>query len=184
LKTPTPVLETVKGLFQIGDSMGLGDLDLSALVNCYEQWINKRITSYEAAGEPGRELAAAAEAAPMESPSSDRRRSDRLALNIPLKLSVYQWEREGAFSGQLIEGTLCDLSDNGLLISSAFPLAHDMFVVIHFPQDSDLPPVTGRIIRIETVGATFRYGCMLAGLAPYQRLQLESYISRQAHQSS
>ncbi|QYR24286.1 NAD(P)-dependent oxidoreductase [Paenibacillus sp. sptzw28] len=62
LKTPTPVLETVKGLFQIGDSMGLGDLDLSVLVNCYEQWINKPITGNGPADQTERELAAASEA--------------------------------------------------------------------------------------------------------------------------
>ncbi|MFC5648310.1 NAD(P)-dependent oxidoreductase [Paenibacillus solisilvae] len=45
LKTPTPVLETVKSLFQIADSMGLGALDLSAVAHCYEQWIDKRITN-------------------------------------------------------------------------------------------------------------------------------------------
>ncbi|MFC3251878.1 PilZ domain-containing protein [Paenibacillus sepulcri] len=102
-----------------------------------------------------------------------------MELQIPLKLSVYQWEQEGAFSGQLIEGMLWDLSDSGLQISSSSPLELDMFIVIHFPKDSELPPVTGRIIRIETSGSQFRYGCMLAGLAPYQRLQLEAYIGKQ-----
>nr|WP_256208432.1 PilZ domain-containing protein [Paenibacillus sp. CF384] len=109
----------------------------------------------------------------------NRRRAERLALNVPLKLSVYQWAQEGSFSGQLIDGTLCDISESGLQISSNFPLECDMFVVIHFPQDSELPPVTGRIIRIETNGSRFRYGCLLAGLAPYQRLQLEAYIKKQ-----
>nr|WP_246628251.1 PilZ domain-containing protein [Paenibacillus oenotherae] len=109
---------------------------------------------------------------------SDRRRRQRLQLNIPLQLSVHQWEQEGSFSGQLIDGVLCDLSDNGLQISSPSPLERDMFIHIHFPKDSGLPPVMGRIIRIETIEGTFRYGCLLAGLAPYQRLLLEDYINR------
>lgn len=176
LKTPTPVLETVKSLFQIADSMGLGELDLSALAHCYEEWINKRITNSEAQNT----VAAALESpTDIQSADSDRRRNERLSLHVPLKISVYQWEQEGSFSGQLIDGTLRDLSGNGLQIASAAPLEKDMFIVIHFPQNSDLPPVTGRIIRIEANGSSFHYGCLLAGLAPYQRLQLEAYISKQ-----
>nr|WP_232016619.1 PilZ domain-containing protein [Paenibacillus baekrokdamisoli] len=138
--------------------------------------MNKRITNSGAQDSIPSALDAAADS---KADSSDRRRSGRLSLDVPLKLSVYQWEQEGSFSGQLIEGTLCDLSESGIQISSKSPLEKDMFVVIHFPQDSDLPPVTGRIIRIEASGETFRYGCMLAGLAPYQRLQLEAYINKQ-----
>lgn len=187
LKTPTPILETVKSLYQMGDAMGFGDSDLSALAHSYEQWIQKRITNYSDASDY---IAAAGTAAsPTDlasvnvatdaSKSGDRRRSERLALHIPLKMSVYQWEVEGSFTGQLIDCTLQDLSDSGLQLISDFPLERDMFVVIHFPQDSALPPVTGRIIRIESSGKSFRYGCMLAGLAPYQRLQLEDYINKQ-----
>jgi hypothetical protein len=71
---------------------------------------------------------------------------------------------------------LYDLSENGLQITSSFPLAKDMFIVIHFPQDADLPPITGKIIRIEPKTAEFRYGCMLSGLPPYVRIKLEAYI--------
>ncbi|SFI99729.1 3-hydroxyisobutyrate dehydrogenase [Paenibacillus sp. UNC496MF] len=46
LKTPTPILETVKSLYQIGDAMGFADADLSALAHTYEQWINKPITNH------------------------------------------------------------------------------------------------------------------------------------------
>ncbi|GGD76605.1 NAD(P)-binding domain-containing protein [Paenibacillus nasutitermitis] len=180
LKTPTPILETVKSLFQMGESMGLGDLDLSSVANCYEQWINKRITSHAEDRQGHQEFAASAETAGHNHSESaaDRRRSERVELQIPLKLSIYQWEQEGAFSGQLLEGTLCNLSDSGLQIATVSPLELDMFVVIHFPKDSELPPVTGRIIRIETSVNQFRYGCLLTGLAPYQRLQLESYINK------
>ncbi|NBD27652.1 NAD(P)-binding domain-containing protein [Paenibacillus glycinis] len=183
LKTPTPILETVKSLYQMGDAMGFGDSDLSALAHSYEQWINKRITNYSDAADF---TAAAAEAPASQAGSQassaageERRRSERLQLNIPLKMSVYQWEQEGSFTGQTIDGTLHDISDNGLQITSDAPLERDMFVVIYFPQEAELPPVTGRIIRIEANGSSFRYGCMLAGLAPYQRLQLEAYISKQ-----
>ncbi|REE67251.1 3-hydroxyisobutyrate dehydrogenase-like beta-hydroxyacid dehydrogenase [Paenibacillus taihuensis] len=182
LKTPTPILETVKSLYQMGDAMGLADLDLSSLAHNYEQWINKRITNHSSAEDT---VAAASQMAEeqattaSEDSSQNRRRSERLTLNVPLKLSVYQWEQEGAFSGQLIDSTLCDISDNGLQLSTTTPLELDMFVVIHFPQDSELPPMIGRIIRIETTASRFRYGCLLAGLAPYQRLQLEAYINKQ-----
>nr|WP_281272170.1 PilZ domain-containing protein [Paenibacillus flagellatus] len=106
----------------------------------------------------------------------ERRRSVRVPMNIRLLLSVYQWEQEGAFSGQNIEGTLYDLSDSGLQLTSHFPLAQDMFVVIHFPQEAGLPPITARIIRVFSDGGLFRYGCMLSGLPPYTRIKLEEYI--------
>ncbi|MFC3345801.1 PilZ domain-containing protein [Paenibacillus abyssi] len=97
-------------------------------------------------------------------------------MEIPLMLSVYQWEQAGSFSGQTIEGKLLDLSDSGLQISSSIRLEKDMFVVIHFLQEAGLPPITARIIRIEQQDDIFHYGCMLTGLSPYQRLQLEQYI--------
>nr|WP_269453477.1 PilZ domain-containing protein [Paenibacillus swuensis] len=109
----------------------------------------------------------------------ERRRSSRLQLNIQLQISVYQWEQEGAFKGQTIEGTLVDLSNSGLQILSSFPLAEDMFIVIHFPKEADLPPVTGKIIRADHQEDQFRYGCMLTGLPPHTRLKLEYYIERQ-----
>jgi len=107
---------------------------------------------------------------------SDRRRDPRVPLNIGLKLSVYQWLQEGNFHGQTIDGTLVNLSESGLLIASEFPLALDMFVVIHFPEDSGLPPLTSRVIRIEAKDDTFHYGCMLSGVPLYTRKQLERYI--------
>nr|WP_246183534.1 PilZ domain-containing protein [Paenibacillus methanolicus] len=147
-------------------------------MNCYEEWTNKRFSGPGASSEepiaPPSPVAAE-----VVSDNSDRRKSERLSLHVPLKLSVYQWEQEGSFSGHFIDGVLVDLSDRGVQIASSRPLERDMFIVIHFPQDSQLPPVTGRIIRIEPSGAEFRYGCLLAGLAPYQRLQLEDYISKQ-----
>ncbi|MED4603079.1 PilZ domain-containing protein [Paenibacillus validus] len=108
--------------------------------------------------------------------AAERRRNARVRLNIKLHLSVYQWEQEGSFSGQLIEGTLVDLSESGIRILSSFPLARDMFIVIHFPQEADLPPVTARIIRIDQDQDQFLYGCMLSGLPPYVRLKIEEYI--------
>ena len=107
---------------------------------------------------------------------SERRKSVRIPMRIKLQLSIYQWQQEGAFSGQHIEGEIYDLSENGLQIASTFPLAQDMFVVIHFPPDANLPPITGKIIRIETHVHEFRYGCLLSGLQPYTRIQLEKYI--------
>nr|WP_275984201.1 PilZ domain-containing protein [Paenibacillus hamazuiensis] len=99
-------------------------------------------------------------------------------MNVKLLLSVYEWEQEGSFSGQQIEGMLYDLSESGLQIVSDFPLTKDMFVVIHFPQEAELPPIIGRIIRITPDGTNFRYGCMLSGLPLYVRLKLEEYIKR------
>ncbi|MBB3112937.1 3-hydroxyisobutyrate dehydrogenase-like beta-hydroxyacid dehydrogenase [Paenibacillus phyllosphaerae] len=179
LRTPTPVLEAVKSVFQVGESMGLGDLDMAALVNCYEEWTHKRFSDYTPQASEAAIAAVEPAVSDSEDDKSDRRKSERLSLHIPLKLSVYQWEQEGSFSGQLIDGVLLDISGHGVQISSDQPLETDMFIVIHFPQASQLPPVTGRIIRIETNGTQFRYGCLLAGLAPYQRLQLEEYIKRQ-----
>ncbi|MCR8632501.1 PilZ domain-containing protein [Paenibacillus sp. N5-1-1-5] len=108
---------------------------------------------------------------------AERRRNTRVHLDIPLHLSVHQWEQEGSFTGQTIEGSLYDLSESGIQIVSSFPLAQDMFIVIHFPQEAELPPITARVIRIENDNEKFRYGCMLSGLAPYVRLKIEEYLA-------
>ncbi|WP_397309268.1 PilZ domain-containing protein [Paenibacillus darwinianus] len=115
--------------------------------------------------------------------AGERRRSARLALSIPLMMSIYQWQQEGAFSGQSVQGYLCDLSDNGLQVASEFPLGLDMFVVLHFEEQSALPPMIARIIRIEAHGDAFHYGCMLSALPPYQRIQLEEYIENKLRQA-
>jgi 3-hydroxyisobutyrate dehydrogenase-like beta-hydroxyacid dehydrogenase len=164
----TPMLEAAKSLFQIGQSAGYGDFDLSALAQIYEEWIGARITDRTPPA------AAAAEAAV----PSDRRKSERVPLGIPVMVSVYQWLQEGSFSGQSVEGVLNDVSEEGLQIASSFPLENDMFVVIHMPPDAGLPPMTGRIIRIEKKQSLFHYGCLLSALPLYQKLQLQEYIAR------
>ncbi|CAG7646935.1 NAD(P)-binding domain-containing protein [Paenibacillus allorhizosphaerae] len=161
-RMPAPMLRAAAGLFQMGYSKGLGDEDLSSVVKCYEDWIHAEISGRLSGGQA--------------SENGERRKSARIRMNIRLHLSVYQWEQEGAFSGQLIDGTLEDLSDSGIRILSETPLARDMFIVIHFPQEADLPPVTARIIRIDQEENQFRYGCMLSGLSPHVRLKLEQYI--------
>lgn len=234
LRVPTPVLSGVKELFQIGEARGLGELDLTAILQCYEEWAGITVggglqvggtagagasrveasapgapatgstaagskspavagTTFGGAGAAGsssfgtaaasaatRAFSTSAQGAATSRPSvpkpDDRRRAPRVALNIPLHISVYQWEQEGSFSGQQIEATLYDLSEGGLQVRSPFPLAADMFVVIHFPQEADLPPITGRIIRVVADGDAFRYGCMLSGLPPFVRIQLEDYL--------
>lgn len=162
---PAPMLHSASTVFQMGLAQGFGEDDLSAVVKCYEQWM-------------GREIAKRTVPAAKETVLSgrERRRADRVQMDIKLQLSVYQWEQEGSFTGQNIEGVLRDLSESGLQIASRFPLAQDMFIVIHFPKEADLPPITARIIRIETHGDEFRYGCMLSGLPPYVRIKLEQYI--------
>lgn len=163
---PAPLLHGAATVFQMGLAKGYGDDDLSAVVQCYEEWMGRKVEKHTGFAHTTDPL-----------PSGrDRRRAERVHLDIKLLLSVYQWEQEGAFTGQNIEGTLRDLSESGLQISSKFPLAQDMFVVIHFPQEADLPPITGRIIRIETHPDEFRYGCMLSGVPPYVRIKLEQYI--------
>jgi 3-hydroxyisobutyrate dehydrogenase-like beta-hydroxyacid dehydrogenase len=159
---PSPMLHAATSVFQMGLSKGLGDQDLSSVIQCYEDWMQLQITK----------------TADSALSSSERRRASRISLGIKLHLSVYQWEQEGSFSGQNIEGTLHDLSESGLQISSPAPLAQDMFIVIHFPQEASLPPITGKIIRIEAKEGEFRYGCMLSGLPPYTRIKLEDYIRR------
>lgn len=171
LQLTTPMLGMAKNVFEMGLSKGLGDQDLCSIVQVYEEWMGTTIKQNDA---PPAEAILQA-----EKPFIERRKSVRLPMDIPLLLSVYQWEQEGAFSGQNIEGTLFDLSDSGLQIASKFPLAQDMFVVIHFPQEADLPPITGRIIRIYAAEDMFRYGCLLSGLPPSTRIKLEEYIHSQ-----
>lgn len=170
MQLTAPLLGLAKNVFEMGLSKGLGEQDLSAVVQCYEEWMDKKIEVCKREEGPSEELL------PKLQLNIERRRSVRVPMNIRLLLSVYQWEHEGAFSGQNIEGTLYDLSDSGLQLTSAFPLAQDMFVVIHFPQEAGLPPITARIIRVISDGSEFRYGCMLSGLPPYTRIKLEEYI--------
>lgn len=166
---PTPMLQSATSLFQMGLSKGLGEEDLSSVIQCYEDWMGQQVVRHS---EPV--VAAEKPASPLS--GRERRRNTRVKLDISLKLSIYQWEQEGSFSGQNIDGTLFDLSESGLQITSAAPLAPDMFIVIHFPQEAELPPITARVIRIEPDGRNFRYGCMLSALPPYVRIKLEQYI--------
>lgn len=106
----------------------------------------------------------------------NKRRFERVSLGIPLTLDVHQWRGEGAFQGQSHQGTLDDLSEGGLKITSKVPLAIDMFLKIHLPPEAKLTPIVGRIIRCDVVGEEFNYGCMVTGLSLSDRKQLESYI--------
>ncbi|CAI6079075.1 2-hydroxy-3-oxopropionate reductase [Cohnella sp. JJ-181] len=173
LGVPTPMLEASKSLFQAGAAAGYGEEDLAALAKLYEQWIGGRIGADSRAEA---ETSAAAETTAAAESESDRRKQKRVALNIPLMISIYQWQEAGSFAGQSVEAVLSDVSEDGLQIASSIPLEKDMFVVIHFQQETSLPPMTARIIRIERKEGLFHYGCLLSGLALYQRLQLKEYI--------
>lgn len=175
LGVPTPMLEASKSLFQAGASAGYGEEDLAALAKLYEQWIGGRIGRDPGVAEETSAAAETVEAAD-EAAESDRRRQKRVALNIPLMISIYQWEQAGSFAGQSVDAVLSDVSEDGLQVATSIPLEKDMFVVIHFQQETSLPPMTARIIRIERKDGLFHYGCLLSGLALYQRLQLKEYI--------
>jgi len=168
----TPMLEAAKSLFQVGQASGLGENDLCALAQVYETWIGKQI------GETPVVMAKKASAAAAS--SSERRKQTRVPLDIPVMMSIYQWQEAGSFSGQSVEGSLLDVSEDGVQIGSKFPLEQDMFVVIHFLKESELPPMTAKVIRIERKNGQFQYGCLLAGLPLYQRLQLKQYIDSHA----
>jgi 3-hydroxyisobutyrate dehydrogenase-like beta-hydroxyacid dehydrogenase len=172
---PSPLLNAATNLHQIGLSMGYGDQDLSSIIQCYEEWMHEEVKKKQLQPSFGKNLSQS---------ELNRRRNNRVAMNIELQLSVYQWEQEGSFSGQNIRGVLYDLSENGLQIASSFPLAKEMFIVIHFPQEADLPPITGKIIRIEPKTDEFRYGCMLSGIPPYVRIKLEAYIEAKRYDAT
>lgn len=162
VRIPTPMLEAARRLYREAEAAGFGGEDMSAVARWYENRIGRRI------GDPVPGMAGA--------PRGERRRSERVTVRIPVMMSIYEWQREGAFSGQSAEGFVVDLSDSGLQIASRLPLAIDMFAVIHFMEESALPPMTARIIRIERKDGLFHYGCLLSALPPYQRKQLETYI--------
>ncbi|MFC5469241.1 NAD(P)-binding domain-containing protein [Cohnella suwonensis] len=164
----TPMLESAKSLFQLGQAAGYGDDDVAALAHIYENWIGRKI------GDPPIVPAEA------EKKADERRKKTRLPLDIPLRMSIYQWEGDGGFSGHTVEGRLSDLSEDGIQIESGTPLEKDMFIVIHFGPESELPPMTARIIRIERKNGKFVYGCLLSALPLYQRLQLQEYIAGQS----
>lgn len=170
LQLTAPLLNLAKNLYEMGLSKGLGEQDLSAIAQCYEEWMDKKIEACQIKDAQPEALLSTQDL------NIERRRSVRVPMNIRLLLSVYEWEREGSITGQNIEGTLYDLSDSGLQVTSLVPLTQDMFIVIHFPQEAELPPITARIIRVLSNAGLFRYGCMLAGLPPYTRIRLEEYI--------
>jgi 3-hydroxyisobutyrate dehydrogenase-like beta-hydroxyacid dehydrogenase len=163
LQLPTPTLQTVENLYRIALSKGLGDLDMSALIHPYEDWMHHQIARKK-------QIAA-------HTPIADnRRRSVRVPLDIKLQISIYQWENEGSFSGQSMQASLYDLSESGLQITCNTPLAKEMFIVIHFPEEASLPPLTGKIIRIERKEDIFNYGCLISGMAPPTKKRLDAYI--------
>ncbi|WP_369417946.1 NAD(P)-binding domain-containing protein [Cohnella mopanensis] len=166
LEVSSPMLETAQNLFQLGQAAGYGESDLAALAHVYEDWIGQKIGHPAAPTTVGKS-------------SSERRKKIRLPLDIPLMMSIYQWEGDGGFKGQSVHGHLRDLSEDGIQIESEFPLEQDMFVVLHFLQESELPPMTARIVRIERNNGSFKYGCMLSALPLYQRIQLQEYINNQ-----
>lgn len=170
LSVPSPLLHAAETLYRLGVDKGLGHLDLAAIASMYEEWADASLTRARP-DQPSTGGAAGGAAG-----TSERRRSFRVPLNIQLHVSIHQWEKEGAFSGQSVKATLLDLSEDGIKIASDLPLAMDMFVVIHFPKEAQLPPITGKIIRIDHKDDTFHYGCLISGLAPHTRIQLEAYI--------
>ncbi|MBP1993897.1 NAD(P)-binding domain-containing protein [Paenibacillus eucommiae] len=171
---PAPLLHAATGMFQIGMSKGLGEEDLCAVIVCYESWMQQQAIRRPDASTASSMYLSDKPDGPAA--ARNRRRDTRVQLNIKLQLSIYQWEQEGSFSGQNIDGTLIDLSESGLQITSEFPLAPDMFIVIHFPQDAKLPPITSKVIRIKSSGGLFHYGCLLSGIPPYVQIKLEQYI--------
>jgi 3-hydroxyisobutyrate dehydrogenase-like beta-hydroxyacid dehydrogenase len=170
LQLPTPLLQTVESLFRISLSKGLGDLDTSALVHTYEDWMHHQLSrrKHEVKDTPA---------------ADNRRRSVRVPLDIKLQISIYQWENEGSFSGQTMEASLYDLSESGLQITCSAPLAKEMFIVIHFPEEAGLPPLTGKIIRIERKDTIFNYGCLISGMAPPTKKRLDAYIQSKIDQA-
>lgn len=110
----------------------------------------------------------------------ERRKEPRVDVGIPIQIKVHQFELEGDYHGQTIDGTLIDMSGNGIQLMSATPLAQDMFMVLHMPEDADLPPLNARIIRVlqSEGGEHYHYGCMLSAVPPFLHKQLETYIEQ------
>ncbi|OEH85743.1 hypothetical protein BHU72_02885 [Desulfuribacillus stibiiarsenatis] len=108
----------------------------------------------------------------------ERRRLDRFGMNIPVMLEVHQWEGDGSFKGQKIEGILSDISEKGLGIISKYPLAIEMFVQITIVNEEQILPLIGKIIRIEILepNEQFKYGCILSGTSLSRQLALQDYI--------
>jgi len=47
LSVPTPLLEATKSVFQIGQTMGLQELDMCSVGKAYEQWIGRKLSGRE-----------------------------------------------------------------------------------------------------------------------------------------
>lgn len=175
---PSPMLHSATDLFQMGNSKGLAEQDLCSAVLCYEEWNHEPLIKHSP--ESGNDGTGGTGILPGAAGSFEERRSaERVPLDIDMKITVHQWELEGSFSGQTIEGKLLDMSEKGLQFVSESPLAEEMFVVLYFPMDSDLPPITGKIIRIDSNDGIYTYGCLLTGLSPVTKVNLERYIHSQ-----
>lgn len=196
LDVPMPLLGSAETAYTIAQAQGLGELDLSALMRSYESWLNGTVgrsrsgdarsmaasAQTEQAGGDRQHEQSAEQASSAAARAVDKRRAIRVPLDIELQISIYQWEQEGSFSGHSLVAALYDLSEGGMQIICDVPLAKEMFLVIHFPQEAGLPPITGKIIRIERRNDTFHYGCLISGLAPYTKKKLDGYIQHHMNQ--
>jgi hypothetical protein len=108
----------------------------------------------------------------------EKRTLERYNMDINVVLEVHQWEGEGSFKGQKIEGVLSDISEKGLGIIAESPLAIDMFVKISIPDDKRILPLIGKIIRIDILvpNEKFKYGCILSGTSLSRQIALNEYI--------
>ncbi len=157
---PLPILQNGKNVYQTAMLKEVGAMDLSSVVMTYEDLMNAKITKRF---DP-------------EQPETNRRRAPRIRMGIDVQISIHQYTAEGAFVGQTVEGKFFDLSAGGMMITSATPLAQDMFIVLHFPYEAELPPLIGRIIRVENDEAGYKYGCLLSGAAIHVRQKLTAYL--------
>jgi len=108
---------------------------------------------------------------------NNRRKYERFETDLPVGVEIHQWKGEGAFQGQnILDGHLYDVSEGGLKIRTSVPLALDMFLKIHLPQDAGIPTLIGRIIRCEVLEQDYQYGCLVTGMSLIDQRHLETYM--------
>lgn len=109
--------------------------------------------------------------------SGNRRKYERVPLNIPIKITVHQWSNEPQQKNpHYEEAILDDLSGGGIKIKSRVELKRDDFIRIFLPDHFGFQPIIGRVLRVEEGKNHNVYGCMVTGMTLHEQQKVEQYI--------
>jgi len=105
----------------------------------------------------------------MGAPQENRRRADRWRVDLSAQYSSSALE---------LSGTVVCLSRSGLFLCSEYldSLGSDVTINLHLPTESVPVPLGGRVVRVDTNGATPGMGIQFTDLSWRSRLTLTRFI--------